>query len=341
MLSLRNRLVKQCITHTRNLHRQLPNIQQYKPTSTSTVNFSLSSILQNQLLNLVKKQADQYPYNPAKQLPYYEELIKSGNTYDAIQRYQSGRYASNNEINQLLQPYIHTNIQQSNQQQTQQTYNYQQHNNNTAYTPQYQFTQPQYDNTPQQPYYTQSQSTYQSQPQPPAYQYSSTPTHSHTSSTPGTAQNPILVQIADPSGGTWGEVKRGAVRFIFTAGLIIVTVSVLFSVVGKQLGSSLGGSSMFPERKATSQTPNVKFSDVKGCDEAKADLEELVAYLKNPEHFSRLGGKMPKGVLMLGPPGTGKTLLAKAVAGEANVPFFPCSGSEFEEMYVGVGVDEY
>ncbi|MDE1950690.1 MAG: ATP-dependent metallopeptidase FtsH/Yme1/Tma family protein, partial [Burkholderiales bacterium] len=81
----------------------------------------------------------------------------------------------------------------------------------------------------------------------------------------------------------------------------------------------------------------VKFSDVAGVDEAKAELQEIVAFLKDPQGYGRLGARMPKGVLLVGPPGTGKTLLAKAVAGEAAVPFFSISGSEFVEMFVGVG----
>ncbi|ORX62136.1 ATP-dependent metallopeptidase Hfl [Hesseltinella vesiculosa] len=81
----------------------------------------------------------------------------------------------------------------------------------------------------------------------------------------------------------------------------------------------------------------VKFEDVQGVDEAKQELEEIVQFLKNPQKFTELGGKLPKGVLLTGPPGTGKTMLARAVAGEANVPFFFMSGSEFDEMYVGVG----
>jgi ATP-dependent metalloprotease len=81
----------------------------------------------------------------------------------------------------------------------------------------------------------------------------------------------------------------------------------------------------------------VRFDDVKGCDEAKQELKEVVEFLKNPERFSNLGGKLPKGVLLVGPPGTGKTLLARAVAGEAGVPFFHAAGPEFDEVLVGQG----
>jgi ATP-dependent Zn protease len=81
----------------------------------------------------------------------------------------------------------------------------------------------------------------------------------------------------------------------------------------------------------------VTFGDVAGCDEAKEELEEIIEFLKDPAKFQKLGGKIPKGVLLFGAPGTGKTLLAKAVAGEAGVPFFSSSGSDFVEMFVGVG----
>ncbi|MBO7453985.1 MAG: ATP-dependent zinc metalloprotease FtsH [Alphaproteobacteria bacterium] len=89
--------------------------------------------------------------------------------------------------------------------------------------------------------------------------------------------------------------------------------------------------------KLNGQKTKVTFDDVAGIDEAKSELEEIVDFLKDPRKFKRLGGKIPKGVLLVGPPGTGKTLLAKAIAGEANVPFFSISGSEFVEMFVGVG----
>jgi len=90
-------------------------------------------------------------------------------------------------------------------------------------------------------------------------------------------------------------------------------------------------------RLISDQTKKVTFKDVAGIEEAKEELQEIIDFLKNPQKFTKLGGKIPKGVLLVGPPGTGKTLLAKAIAGEANVPFFSISGSEFVEMFVGVG----
>jgi cell division protease FtsH len=87
----------------------------------------------------------------------------------------------------------------------------------------------------------------------------------------------------------------------------------------------------------TGDTPKVTFADVAGCDEAKVELQEIIEFLKDPQKFTKLGGRLPKGALLVGPPGTGKTLLAKAVAGEAGRPFFSMSGSDFVEMFVGVG----
>jgi cell division protease FtsH len=85
------------------------------------------------------------------------------------------------------------------------------------------------------------------------------------------------------------------------------------------------------------QQKRVTFKDVAGVEEAKEELQEIIEFLKEPQKFQKLGGRIPKGVLMMGPPGTGKTLLARAIAGEANVPFFSISGSDFVEMFVGVG----
>ena len=101
---------------------------------------------------------------------------------------------------------------------------------------------------------------------------------------------------------------------------------------GKAMGFGKSRARLLTERQG-----RVTFDDVAGIDEAKQELEEIVEYLRDPQKFQRLGGKIPKGVLLVGPPGTGKTLLARAIAGEANVPFFTISGSDFVEMFVGVG----
>jgi cell division protease FtsH len=90
-------------------------------------------------------------------------------------------------------------------------------------------------------------------------------------------------------------------------------------------------------RLLSMQQKKITFKDVAGVDEAKEELKEIIEFLREAQKFQRLGGRIPKGVLLVGPPGTGKTLLARAVAGEANVPFFSISGSDFVEMFVGVG----
>ena len=102
-------------------------------------------------------------------------------------------------------------------------------------------------------------------------------------------------------------------------------------------GGFLSGFSKSPAKRFEADQKAVTFSDVAGLDTVKADLEEIVEFLKSPDKFKRLGGRIPKGVLLMGPPGTGKTLLARAVAGEAGVPFFSVNGSEFIQMFVGVG----
>ena len=120
----------------------------------------------------------------------------------------------------------------------------------------------------------------------------------------------------------------------------LVFLLLLFFVFMRQLQAGGGKAMSFGKSKAklVSESHNkITFADVAGIDESKEELEEIIAFLKDPKKFSRLGGRIPKGVLLMGPPGTGKTLLAKAVAGEAGVPFFSISGSDFVEMFVGVG----
>jgi cell division protease FtsH len=115
---------------------------------------------------------------------------------------------------------------------------------------------------------------------------------------------------------------------------------VFFFLFMRQIQVGGGKAMSFGKSKArllTESSNRVTFKDVAGADEAKQELEEIIAFLKDPKKFTRLGGRIPKGVLLMGPPGTGKTLLAKAIAGEAGVPFFSISGSDFVEMFVGVG----
>ncbi len=119
--------------------------------------------------------------------------------------------------------------------------------------------------------------------------------------------------------------------------LLLIGVWVFFMRQMQSGGGRAMGFGKSRARMLTEKQGRVTFEDVAGIDEAKAELQEIVEFLKDPQKFQRLGGKIPKGVLLVGPPGTGKTLLARAIAGEANVPFFTISGSDFVEMFVGVG----
>jgi cell division protease FtsH len=139
-------------------------------------------------------------------------------------------------------------------------------------------------------------------------------------------------EAAKPSDGMW-------MTYLIFFGPIIVFVFLWFAFMRQ---AQAGGNKALSFGKARAKglnasTKRVTFSDVAGCDEAKEELKEIVDFLKDPAKFAKLGGKIPKGVLLVGPPGTGKTLLAKAIAGEAKVQFFSISGSDFVEMFVGVG----
>jgi cell division protease FtsH len=133
---------------------------------------------------------------------------------------------------------------------------------------------------------------------------------------------------------------KGGITAIIIAALPWIVILGLWFFLLRQLQA--GGSRAFAFGKSKAKllagdTPKVTFADVAGADEAKVELQEIIEFLKDPQKFTRLGGRLPKGALLVGPPGTGKTLLAKAVAGEAGRPFFSMSGSDFVEMFVGVG----
>ncbi|MET3660303.1 ATP-dependent zinc metalloprotease FtsH [Aquamicrobium ahrensii] len=138
-----------------------------------------------------------------------------------------------------------------------------------------------------------------------------------------------------------GQVESTFLRDLLSWVVPVALFVGLWMFILRRMGGGMGGGLMQigkSKAKVYVQTDTgVTFADVAGVDEAKAELQEIVDFLKDPEEYGRLGGRMPKGVLLVGPPGTGKTLLARAVAGEAGVPFFSISGSEFVEMFVGVG----
>ncbi|MCR8827554.1 ATP-dependent zinc metalloprotease FtsH [Pseudosulfitobacter koreensis] len=136
------------------------------------------------------------------------------------------------------------------------------------------------------------------------------------------------------------QQQSGLQSFLMTLLPFLLLIGVWIYFMNRMQGGGKGGAMGFGKSKAkmlTEKSGRVTFDDVAGIDEAKEELEEIVEFLRNPQKFSRLGGKIPKGALLVGPPGTGKTLLARAIAGEAGVPFFTISGSDFVEMFVGVG----
>ncbi|AGM24600.1 ATP-dependent zinc metalloprotease FtsH [Spiroplasma chrysopicola] len=161
----------------------------------------------------------------------------------------------------------------------------------------------------------------------------------------GQPLNRWVVNLGNRLEGGFNSIDRDFVPFWQQAlvqtlpWVLIIGVTIWFMMKMTKMSGGMAGGSPFSmgKNKARQIQSTVRFSDVAGINEEKEELVEIVDYLKNPQKYSAMGARAPKGVLMEGPPGTGKTLLAKAVAGEAGVPFFSISGSEFEEMFVGVG----
>jgi ATP-dependent Zn protease len=162
----------------------------------------------------------------------------------------------------------------------------------------------------------------------------------------GTKENPIYTKSIPQTQSTWERISRLVLTIVMYT-IVFYLISLLIKGVSVPGGGPGGGANSenmrgmkdliwSAEPKPITNTEKT-FDDVKGIDECKEEIQELVDFLRNPSKFTKLGGKLPKGVLLVGPPGTGKTLLAKAIAGEAKVPFFFASGSEFDEMFVGVG----
>ncbi|MCI8988595.1 MAG: ATP-dependent zinc metalloprotease FtsH [Clostridia bacterium] len=140
----------------------------------------------------------------------------------------------------------------------------------------------------------------------------------------------VVIEQGNPNAGSW-------VSTAFSVLMIVIMVVVFVLIIRSSMGGAGKVMSFAKSKARVSTNIKVRFSDVAGAEEEKVELAEIVEFLRQPKKFSDLGAKIPKGVLLVGPPGTGKTLFAKAVAGEAGVPFFSVSGSDFVEMYVGVG----
>ncbi|KAL9612441.1 MAG: hypothetical protein Q9167_002950 [Letrouitia subvulpina] len=158
------------------------------------------------------------------------------------------------------------------------------------------------------------------------------PSSKSGSSGSGAKESPLYVVVDESTGSQIFKWIKFVAYFAMIGYFILAFLHLAVETSG--VLKKVGG---VHNTEAQPQDQTVRFSDVQGCDEAKEELQEVVEFLKDPKKFSSLGGKLPKGILLVGPPGTGKTLLARAVAGESGVPFFYMSGAEFDEIYVGVG----
>ncbi len=269
--------------------------------------FAAGTSSQN-LLSHMEQTANNNPTSPTAQNAFYSALLRADMPAIIIERYQTGRFATNSAVDttykRALERLAQTNVGSNTQAQGQNSF------------------------------LNHEQLQAVGQAIAASSQGGNIGVVRGKSSPNGTgAKNSPLYVVVEESIGTtlfkW-------VKFIFYFALIAYLVLIVFSFAVEATGviKKVGGTQ---NNEAQPQHQTVRFSDVHGCDEAKEELQELVEFLKAPAKFSTLGGKLPKGVLLVGPPGTGKTLLARAVAGESGVPFFFMSGAEFDEIYVGVG----
>lgn len=269
-----------------------------------------SAASRNQLANL-EKSANGNPGNPSSQNAFYSALLRAGMPEILVERYETGRYATNAACDAMY----HRALERMGQ-------------NAVA--------------TGAAPAASSAGSSGYTQEQLGAIgravaasmrggSIASARPRAGQSET-GDRASPLHVVVEEARGSLIWKV----IRFIIVTALVLwvtamgVQLAIEMSGVLRRVGGSTNAEVKPEQQKA-------RFSDVQGCDEAKEELQEIVDFLKSPDKYNQLGGKLPKGVLMIGPPGTGKTLLARAVAGEAGVPFFYMSGSEFDEVYVGVG----
>ncbi|KAK1778140.1 putative ATP-dependent peptidase [Copromyces sp. CBS 386.78] len=266
--------------------------------------------LSHSLLAAREAAANQFPTSAGAQYAFYQALLKANMPAIIIERYQSGRFATNEQVDQIYQRALAISSGQ-------------------PYTPANNAT---VDNTVYHPSgFTASQ--IHAAGTAAAAQHSGGNMAMVKPVAAGAKTGPLHIVVDESFGSAALRWVKFLMWFTLFTYLSMVVITMVFEGLSsiKRPGGKLEANEVKPENQ------KARFADVHGCDEAKEELQELIDFLRNPEKYSTLGGKLPKGVLLVGPPGTGKTLLARAVAGEAGVPFFNMSGSEFEEVYVGVG----
>jgi ATP-dependent metalloprotease len=268
-------------------------------------NFSATSNVMNQnMLAHAERTANNNPTSASAQQAFYSALLRANMPKIVIERYQTGRYATNTAADASYLKALQI----------------------TGTVP-----------PPGAPGSAQnasglSQETLQSVGQAVAgHNYAGSVVKPGTKTGTGAKDAPLYVVVEE----SWGASAFRWFKFIVITAIVGYFGIVMLTMIVEFAGSFRTRTGQNNEVQPQNQT--VRFSDVHGCDEAKEELQELVEFLTNPDKFNQLGGKLPKGVLLVGPPGTGKTMLARAVAGEAGCPVFYMSGSEFDELYVGVG----